>query len=130
VKLFIQLEIGHWRESGYDTPWLHFASSLSSDMVGTDLDNQSEAVVADLVLNLIDQSDQVFLLIQAHQPHLPLGAASKVFHHSLQHQERIRRVVLSGEHEEAEQIAGHFAAKFIKESSEEKIKDLIKDFAQ
>ncbi len=98
--------------------------------MGTDLDNQSEAMVADLVLNLIDRSDLVFLLIQAHQPHLPLGAASTVFHYSLQHQDRIGRVVLSGEHEEAEQIAGRFAAKFIKENREEKIKDLIKEFAQ
>jgi hypothetical protein len=130
VKLFIQVEIGHWQESGYDKPWLHFASSLSSDVMGTDLDNQSEAMVADLVLNLIDRSDLVFLLIQAHQPNLPLGAASKVFHYSLQHQERIGRVVLSGEHEEAEQIAGRFAAKFIKENNEEKIKGLIKEFAQ
>ena len=130
MKLFIQVEIGHWQESGYDKPWLHFASSLSSDVMGTDLDNQSEAIVADLVLNLIDRSDLVFLLIQAHQPHLPLGAVSKVFHYSLQHQERIGRVVLSGEHEEAEQIAGRFAAKFIKENNEEKIKGLIKEFAQ
>jgi len=38
--------------------------------------------------------------------------------------------VLSGEHEEAEQIAGRFAAKFIKENREEKIKGLIKEFAQ
>jgi len=130
VKLFIQVEIGHWQESGYDKPWLHFASSLSSDIMGTDLDNQSETRVADLVLNLIDQSDKVFLLIQAHQPHLPLGAASKVFHYSLQHPERIGWVVLSGDHEEAERIAGAFATKFIKESREEKIKSLIREFAQ
>ena len=130
MKLFIQVEIGHWQESGYDKPWLHFASSLSSDMMGTDLDNQSEAIVADLVVNLIGQSDKVFLLIQAHQPDLPLGAASKVFHYSLQHPERIGRVVLSGEHEEAERIAGGFDTKFIKESSEEKIKGLIQEFAQ
>ena len=130
MKLFIQLEIGHWQESSYDKPWLHFASSLSSDIVGTDLDNQSEAIVADLVINLIDQSDKVFLLIQAHQPHLPLGSASKVFHHSLQHRERLGRVVLSGEHEETERIASAFAVKFVKENSEEKIKALIKEFAQ
>jgi len=128
VKLFIQLEIGE--QKGSDRAWLHYASSLSSDIMGTDLDNHSDDIVTGLVRRLIDQADTVFLLVEVNDPRSPLGATSSIIQHCLQYQDRVGNIVLSGNHEETERLSGGFSEKFIKEDREENIKQLIKAFTQ
>ena len=130
MKLFIQLQVGDWKKSNYETPWLHFACSLSNDIMGTELDNQSVGQVADLVLKLIDQSDSVFLLILANSPDEPLGAGMNLIHYCLRAIDRVERVVLFGDHSLTEDSTMEFEEKFVKVGSEEEIKTQIREFAQ
>lgn len=95
--------------------------------MGTDLDNQSESLVADLVLKLIDQSDAIFLLVEAHDANASLGATERVIRYALP---RINQLVLSGEHKQIESIASEFAEKLVKEDREQEIRELIRAFAQ
>jgi hypothetical protein len=130
MRLFLQVEIGDWQESDYDKPFVHYASSLSNDIVGTDLDSQSEAVVVDLVLKLIDQSDMVFLLVIAHNPALSPGCAARVLNYLLKRPEHAAVVVLCGDHKTMEELVRGYEERIHKESQPEKIKTLIKEFAQ
>jgi hypothetical protein len=129
MKLFLQIEIRHWQQGGYGSQLLGYASSLSNDIVGTDLDSQSEAVIADLVIRLIDQSKKVFLLVQIADPNLPLGAAQKVFDHLLASPANISHVVQSGDHRTVEAVLQSFRPHYIKENDQEKIRKLILEFS-
>ena len=63
MKLFLQLDLRHWQKADYEKPMLAFASSFSSDVIGAELDNQSEASIVDLVVKLCTQAQQVFVLV-------------------------------------------------------------------
>jgi hypothetical protein len=128
MKLFLHLELRKWQESGYEKPLLTFASSLSSDLIGAEIDNQSDASIADLVIRLCDQVQSVFILIQA-QPNEPLGSALKLLNHLLRTTQKIHSVVISGNHEPAQKLMATLGERFKKEDNPEKIKILIKDFA-
>ncbi len=128
MKLFLHLELRKWQESGYEKPLLTFASSLSSDLIGAEMDNQSDASIADLVIRLCDQVQSVFILIQA-QPNEPLGPALKLLNHLLRSNEKIHSVILSGNHEQAEKLLRTIGQRFKKEDDQQKIKEWIKDFA-
>ena len=128
MKLFLQVEIGHSRESNDDRLLLHFASSLSSDLIGTDIDNHADSFVIDLVIKLIEQVDKVFLMVVANEPHVPLGNALKVFTSLLDHS--AVTVALLGNHELAEKILREFEQNLTRVNKEEEIKSLIAEFAQ
>jgi hypothetical protein len=130
MRLFLQVEIGDWQESRHEKPFVHYASSLSSDIVGTDLDSQSEAVVVDLVLKLIDQSDTVFVLVISHNPEFPPGCTTKVLNYLLKRPEIAAGVVLCGDHQTVENLVHGYEEKFHKESKNERIRTLIQEFAQ
>lgn len=128
MRLFLQVEIGRWPESGLERPLLHFASSLSSDLIGTDIDSQSDAVVTDMVIKLIENVDSVFLLVLVNDPLVPLGHVSTVLSHLLHHS--AVKVVLRGNHETVEQLLRGFQKNLTRVNKEEEIKTLIAEFAQ
>jgi hypothetical protein len=128
MKLFLQIEIGHW-QGGYNN-MLSYASSLSNDIIGTDLDSQSEPVIADLVLKLIDQAKQVFLFVQARDSNFQLGTSQRVFQYLTTVQEKIQMVVLCGDHRTVEQMLRPVGAPFVKELDPEKIRKLIQEFGE
>jgi hypothetical protein len=128
MKLFLQLELRNWQESGYEKPLLTFASSLSSDLIGAEMDNQSDASIADLVIRLSDQVQSIFILIQA-QPNEPFGSGLKLLNHLLRTKEKIHSVVISGSHEQAQKLMATIGERFKKEDDPEKIKIWIKEFA-
>ena len=128
MRLFLQVEIGHARESHDDRPLLHFASSLSSDLIGTDIDNQSDSVVIDLVVNLIEQVDSVFLMVIVNDPGAPLGNVSQVLTCLMDHSSVTG--ALLGNHELAEKILGGFDKHLTRVNKNEEIKRLIAEFAQ
>lgn len=128
MKLFLHLEIKKWQESAYDKPLVSYASSLSSDLVGAELDSQSDGAFADLVIKLCDQSSRVFLFIHA-TPDEPMGASLKVLNHLLRTEEKIYSLVLSGEHAALEKTAGSLTSRFRKEHDAEKIKEWVREFA-
>lgn len=124
MKLFIHLEVGDWRKRGYDRSWLHYASSQSSDILGADLDNQSEQHIADLVVRLIGQSEAVFVLMEVHEQ-APLGSIPLVLG-ALQQSKKLSSFVISGQSTtpaDLEEIG------VIYETDENKIKERISDFA-
>jgi hypothetical protein len=125
LKLFIHAEIGNWQNRGYDKGWLHFASSLSDDVLGTDLDNQSETMIADLVAKLIDQSEKVFLLVEIHEPGQSLGGIARLLDHLKGHPKA--GVVVCGNPDEVQKIG--FDGQIF-EADPERIKEQIKKFAQ
>jgi hypothetical protein len=129
LRLFLQINIAEWKESGYTSPLLSFASSLADDIVGTDLDCQSEPYIAELVTKLILEADKVFVLINANNDALPLGAALKVLNHLLQSKEKVHLALLSGEHEMAEKMLMPFEENFKKQNDDSLIRKLIKQFA-
>jgi hypothetical protein len=129
MKLFLQIELVQWREAGYQKPLLNYASSLSDDLIGAELDNQSDGSIADLVIRLSDQAKSIFIFIQA-QPEEPLGVTLKLIQHLLRKEEKIYKIVLSGNHFTLERLLNSLNEKFIKEIEPEKIKRAIQSFAQ
>jgi len=128
MKLFLQLELHKWQESPYEKPLLSFASSLSSDVIGAEIDNQSESSIVDVVIKLCNQVNQIFILIQA-QPDESLGSTLKLLNHLLRHEHQIHTIVLTGNHEKAEKLMQPLNERFRKQDDQEKIKAWIKDFA-
>jgi hypothetical protein len=129
MKLFLQIELIPWREAGYQKPLLNYASSLADDVIGAELDNQSDGSIADLVIRLNDQAESVFVFIQA-KPEEPLGVTLKLIQHLLREEEKIYKIVLSGNHITLERLFHSLNEKFIKENDSDKIKSAIQSFAQ
>jgi hypothetical protein len=129
LRLFLQINISDWKEAGYSNPLLSFASSLADDIVGTDLDCQSEPIIADLVTRLIAEADRVFVLVVADDADIPLGSALKVLNHLLKVKEKIHLALLSGQHDTAEKMLKPLQVNFKKQDDEGLIRKLIKQFA-
>jgi hypothetical protein len=129
LRLFLQINIADWKETGYSSPLLSFASSLADDIVGTDLDCQSEPIVTELVTKLIDEAERVFVLIVADNATLPLGSALKVLNHLLRGKEKIHLALLSGDHDIAEKMLKPLQVNFKKQDDDGLIRKLIKQFA-
>ncbi len=128
MKLFLHLELRKWQDTGYEKPLLSFASSLSSDVIGAEIDNQSESSIVEVVIKLCDQVDRIFILIQA-QPDESIGSTLKLLNHLLRNDHQVHTVVLSGNHDKAEKLLSTLEQRFKKEDDHEKIRKLIKDFA-
>jgi len=128
MKLFLHLELRKWRESNYEKPLLSFASSLSGDVIGAEIDNQSESSIVDVIMKLCSQVNQIFILIQA-QPDESIGSTLKLLNHLLRNDHQIYKVVLAGNHAQAEKLLATLQQKFRKENDDVKIKELIKEFA-
>lgn len=128
MKLFLHLELRNWHESGYEKPLLTYASSLSSDLIGAEMDNQSDASIADLVIRLSDQAQSIFIFIQAH-PSEPLGSVLKLLNHLLRTTQKIHSVVISGTHQQAMKLMATIGEKCKQEDDPEQIKIWIKEFA-
>lgn len=130
MRLFLQINISNdWKDSGYVKPYLSFASSLADDIVGTDLDSQSDAYIAELVQKLINEADKIFVFVHSHNPLLPLGTALGVLNHLLKLKDKVHLALLAGENIMAEKVLGAFQDNFKKQEDEELIKKLIKQFA-
>ena len=129
MKLFVHAEIGDWQQRGYHKPWLHFASSLSSDLVGADLDSQSEPVIADWIIKLIDQSSWVFILVEPVSAELPAGVITRVVRHALE-KNKLSKIILTAGHLQISSMSESSPGIFIREHKEEKIRELIREFAQ
>jgi hypothetical protein len=128
LKLFLQLELRHWQESSYEKPLLSFASSLSSGLIGAEMDNQSESTIADLVIRLTTETDKIFVLLKA-DPEEPFGPTLKVLNHLLRNENQLHTVILSGNHDQTERLLQSLSDRFIKENDVEKIKEKIREFA-
>lgn len=128
MKLFLHLELRKWQEASYEKPLLTYASSLSSTLIGAEMDNQSDSSIADLVIRLYDQVQSVFILIQA-QPKEPIGSTLKLLNHLLRTNKKIYSVVLCGNHEQVEKLMGSLHERFRNENDQEIIKIWIKEFA-
>ncbi len=128
MKLFLHLELRKWQESGYEKPLLSFASSLSSDVIGAEIDNQTEHSIVDLVIKLCDKVNQIFILVQA-QPDESIGSTLKLLNHLLRKEQLIHTVVLAGNHLQAEKLLRTLNDRFKKEDDPEIIKKWIEVFA-
>ena len=128
MKLFLHLELRKWQNTGYEKPLLSFASSLSSDVIGAEIDNQSESSIVDVVIKLCNQVNKIFILIQA-QPDESLGSTLKLLNHLMRNEHQVHAVVISGNHEQAEKLLGTLGQRYKKEGDQEKIRELISEFA-
>jgi hypothetical protein len=128
MKLFLQLELIPWQKAGFEKPLVNFASGLS-DLIGAELDNQSDSAIADLVIRLCDQAEAVFIFIHS-QPEEPLGVTLKLIQHLLRKEEKIYKIILSGTHLSIERLLTPLHKKFVIENDQEKIKSVIQLFAQ
>lgn len=128
MKLFLQLDLSSWQESEYKKPLLNYASSLSSDLIGAELDSQSEGSIVDIILKLCDQVTSIFVFIRA-KPTESFGSSLKLLNTLLRTNQKIYSVVLSGNHEQTELLFKHLGEKFNKEEDQEKIKRWIEEFA-
>lgn len=129
MKLFLQLELIPWQKAGFEKPLVNFASGLSDDLIGAELDNQSDGSIADLVIRLCDQVESVFVLVRAN-PNEPLGVTLKLIQHLLRKEEKIYKVVLAGNHVSLERMLLVLNERFVRENDPEKIKPAIQAFAQ
>ncbi len=130
MRLFLQVNIGDWQDEGYSRPMLNLASSLADDVIGTDVDNSSEAHVVDIVKNLVSQSQQTFLLVCADGSDQPLNHVLSLFNHLFDCQDKIHLAVFSGEHTTAEKLLRTLDDRFVKNSEDELIRKMVKQFAR
>jgi hypothetical protein len=128
MKLFLQLSLSPWQDTGYEKPLLTFASSLSSDIIGAEIDNQSEISIVDVIIKLCDQANKIFILIQA-QPDESIGSVLKLLNHLMRNDHQIHTIILAGNHEQAEKLLRTLEQRFKKEDDQGKIKEWIKEFA-
>lgn len=128
MKLFLHLELRKWQETSYEKPLLTYASSLMGNVIGAEMDNQSDASIVNLIIRLYDQVQSVFILIQA-QPNEPISSTLKVLNHILRSNDKIHSVVLCGSHEQVEKLMGSLHERFKNEKDQEKIKIWIREFA-
>lgn len=128
MRLFVQVNIGHWQEENYEKPLLSFASSLSDDVLGTDLDNQSDPYVINLVKQLLDQSQQTFLFIQIANENQPLDSLLSLINHLFNLEDKIHLIVLSGKHAALERMLGSFEKKLVKNSDDDMTRKMIRQF--
>ena len=129
MRLFLQINITDWKDTNYSKPLLAFASSLADDIVGTDLDFQSESHISNFVLKLIQDADLIFVLVVADPSFPSLGGALPAFNQLIKSKEKIHLAVLSGEHGLAEKMLIPLQENFKKQDDEGLIKKLIKQFA-
>ena len=97
-------------------------------MIGAEIDNQTESSIVDVVIKLCNQANQIFVLIQA-QPDESIGSVLKLLNYLLRNELQIHAIVLSGNHEQAEKLLQTLNERFKKEDDQEKIKELIREFA-
>jgi uncharacterized Fe-S cluster-containing radical SAM superfamily protein len=128
LKLFLHLELRPWQQSSYEKPLLSFASSLSGNLIGAEMDNQSDSTIADLVIKLSAQTEKIFVLIQA-EPQETFGSTLKLLNVLLRNEHQIHTVILSGNNEKAEKLLSTLGDRYQKESDLEKIKERIREFA-
>jgi len=128
MKLFLHLELRPWQDAGYEKPLLTFASSLSSDVIGAEIDNQSESSIVDVIIKLCDQANKIFILIQA-QPDESIGSVLKLLNHLMRNDHQIHTIVIKGNHEQDEKLLRTLEQRFKKEDDKGKIKEWIKEFA-
>ena len=129
MRLFLQLNLVDWKESSYQKPLLAFASSLADDIIGTDLDSQSESFIADMVVRLINEAQHVFVVVVAHNADIALGSTLKIFNRLLADHHKVHTAVLLGKHATTEKMLQPFQEKFYNQNDDEGIRDLIKQFA-
>jgi hypothetical protein len=129
MRLFLQINIGDWKKDNYVKPLLSFASSLADDVIGTDVDNRSEGHIIDLVKKLIAQSTQAFLYVCVTEQQ-PLNHLLSLVNYIFQHKDKIHLVVFTGEHATAEKLFRALNEKFIKNSEDDLIRKMIKQFVR
>lgn len=127
-KLFLQVELRNWQESAYKKPLLSYASSLADDLIEAELDNHSDASIAELLMRLCDQAQSIFVFVDA-VPGQPLGVTLKLMNHLLRSEGKIFKVILSGHHEGIEKLLIPMGGKFLKESNPEIIRSEMRVFA-
>lgn len=128
MRLFLQINILDWKDQAYDKPLLSYASSLADDIIGTDLDSESDPYVANLVMQLATQATAIFILVVG-KPSLPLGTANTLINFLLKNKEKVSNALLWGDHELAGKLLRPFGAKFQQAGSDDEIRKLIALFA-
>jgi hypothetical protein len=129
MKLFLQLRIGDWRAFSYHQPWLTYASSLTDEVVGAELDSQSDTVVANLVTRLCMEAGTIFILVEA-TPGPPLGVVLTLINHLYAHEEKIVRIVFQGQHERLEKMLTPFEEKVVRHETDEWLREAIQTFVR
>ncbi|HZX73204.1 MAG TPA: hypothetical protein VFE57_02205 [Cyclobacteriaceae bacterium] len=129
MRLFLQIDIGDWKQRNYQNPLVPYASSLAPDLMGTDIDNESESTVIDLVIKLIDQAESLFVFIVAN-PDTSIGSADKMLRYLLQHETKVFQLVMLGQHEAIEKSTLKFNGRFLQAENLDQVKKLIRDFAE
>ena len=129
MRLFLQIDIGTWQQRSYYTPLVAYASSLASDLMGTDIDNESEASVIDLVIKLAEQASSIFIFI-AITSESALGGADKMMQYLIRHESNIHQIAMVGEHATIEKLCQNFPGRFLNVENQEDVKKLLRDFAE
>jgi hypothetical protein len=129
MKLFLQIDIGDWKQRHYNSGLVSYASSLAADVIGTDIDNESESQVIDIVLKLVDQAESILVFISA-MPDTSLGGAGKMIQSLHIHQNKIWQLVMLGKHSGAEELMQVFDKKFMIAADEGDVKKQIHNFAK
>lgn len=129
MRLFLQIDVGNWKQRRYDSLLVPYASSLADDLIGTDIDSESESTVIDLVIKLTEQAESIFVFIST-MPEAPLGSADKMMRYLLQQKSKTNHIVILGENPVIEKSIRNFGGRFLKTKSHEEVKDLIHNFAK
>lgn len=130
MRLFLQINIGQWQQESYEKPLLSYASSLADDILGTDLDNQSDPYVVSLVRQLIEQASGTFVVFRIANENSPLDGLLGIINQLFVNESGVRHVVLYGSHEALLRMLLPIGERLRVLSNEEDIRKEIAAFAE
>lgn len=130
MRLFLQINIGQWQQESYEKPLLSYASSLADDILGTDLDNQSDPYVVSLVRQLIEQASSTFVVFRIANENSPLDGLLGIINQLFVNESGVRHVVLYGSHEALLRMLLPIGERLRVLSNEEDIRKEIAAFAE
>jgi hypothetical protein len=130
MRLFLQLEVGRWEHLGYNRPFLNLASSLATDVIGADMDNESEAYISELVLKLLHEADSTMVLIRSHEPEAALGPILSVLNYLISQRDKVHQIILWGNHPLLVRMLKHLTPKFTQLATDDEIRISIARYAK
>ena len=129
MKLFLQIDIGFTQNKDDEEPWVRYASSLADDIIGTEIESESDPRIADTVIKLAHQVKRILFLVMIHDPLAPTGNMIQVFSRLLETGAPVS-VVLAGSHPVAEKQFDQLEKKLTRVNKLDEVRTLIREFAQ
>jgi hypothetical protein len=129
MKLILQIELNDWKERAFANPLFSLAKSIHQQIVVADLDQDSEGSTTENIIQLIETSTEILLIVNA-QPYIKLGASAAVFYKLIKSQKKVKQVCWQGSNLFAEKMMQVFNDRLSTYNKAEENQDIIQQFCK